>query len=150
MAVISGGVASVASAAALVLRGRSEAGAAPAPVNAPSHWVWGDRALHRDGLSLRYTAVGFAVHHLSSMFWGAVHARAFGLGPKSVRAELRNALLTTAFAAWVDLRLVPHRLTPGFQRRLSAGGLAAVYVLFGLGLAAGNAWATRLRSGRRR
>jgi len=149
-AVVSGAAASLASAAVLVLRGRTETGAAPAAVNAPSHWVWGDRALHRDGLSLRYTAVGFAVHHLSSMFWGVLHACAFGLAPQPPRVELRRAALTTAVAAWVDLRLVPHRLAPGFEQRLSTRGLMAVYALFALGLAAGHASAARLRSRRRR
>lgn len=148
-AVVSGSLASLASLAVLALGGRAEAGMAPAPVNAPSHWVWGDGALHRDGFSLRYTAVGFVVHHLSSLFWGAVHARVFGNEPKPAAAELRNALLTTAFAAWIDLRVVPHRLTPGFERRLSPATLGAVYLLFGLGLAAGSGAAARLRSARR-
>lgn len=149
-AVVSGSLASLASLAVLALRGHAEVGTAPGPVNAPSHWLWGDRALHRDGFSLRYTATGFAVHHLSSMFWGVVHARVFGTGPKSAATALRNALLTTAFAAWVDLQLVPHRLTPGFERRLSPAGLAGVYALFGLGLAAGSIAAARLQSARGR
>lgn len=134
----------------LMVRGHAEAGTAPGPVNAPSHWVWGDRALHRDGVSLRYTATGFAVHHLSSMFWGVVHARTFGTAPKGTVKALRDALLTTAFAAWVDLRVVPHRLTPGFEHRLSPAALAAVYALFALGLAAGSAAAARLQSARGR
>lgn len=148
-AVVSGTIASLASLAALALRGRAEAGRALGPVNAPSHWIWGDRALRRDGASLRYTAVGFAVHHLSSMFWGLVHARIFGDRPQTAARAARDALLTTVFAAWVDLRLVPHRLTPGFQKRLSPAGLVAVYALFGAGLALGNRLAARMVSGRR-
>jgi len=38
-------------------------------------------------------------------------------------------------AALVDLRLVPERLTPGFERRLSRRSLAWTYVGFGAGLA---------------
>lgn len=140
---VSGSVASLASFAALLLGGRAQSGQALAPVNAPSHWLWGDVALHCDGPSLRYTLVGFAVHHLSSMFWGTVHALVFGGGSKPPRLLLGEAALTTGVAAWVDLRGVPHRLAPGFQRRLSASALAGVYVFFALGLAAGNRLAAR-------
>lgn len=144
-AVVSGSAGSLASLALLALRGNSESGRALAPVNAPSHWVWGDRALRRDHASVRYTLVGLGVHHASSIFWGVVHARVFGSGLKSAHVELRNALLTGALAAWVDLRVVPHRLTPGFQRRLSPPGLLLVYLSFALGLAAGSRAAARLQ-----
>jgi len=147
--VVSGGVASLTSLAVLAARGRSEAGRALGPVNAPSHWLWGDAALHRDGASLRYTAVGFVVHHLSSMFWGAVHAAAFGVRRQTAPTLLRDAAVTTALAAWVDLRLVPRRLRPGFERRLSSPGLAGVYLLFALGLAAGHGLAARQQRRRR-
>lgn len=146
--VVSGGVASLASLAVLAVRGRREAGRALGPVNAPSHWLWGDVALHRDGASLRYTAVGLIVHHLSSMFWGAVHAATFGVRRQPLPALLRDAALTTVLAAWVDLRLVPRRLRPGFERRLSSPGLAGVYLLFALGLAAGHGLAARQRQRR--
>ena len=142
-AVVSGSVASLGSLAVLALRGRAEAGKALGPVNAPSHWLWGDVALRRDGASLRYTAVGFIVHHLSSMFWGAMHASVFGTAPKPAAVQLGEAALTTAFAAWVDLRMVPRRLAPGFERRLSSPGLAGVYLVFALGLAAGHGLAAR-------
>lgn len=146
-AVVSGSVASVASAAALIWRRRHVR--TFAPVNAPSHWLWGDVALRHQRASLRYTAVGFAIHHLSSMFWGTLHAAVFGVQPTATLTALRQAALTAAFAAWVDLRLVPHRLTPGFQHHLSRSGLAAVYALFAAGLAGGHALATRTRSLRR-
>ena len=60
----------------------------------------------------------------------------------AAEAVLRGSQLT-AVAAWVDLRLVPHRLTPGFQRRLSSRSLLMVYTLFGMGLAAGSYLAKR-------
>ena len=41
----------------------------------------------------------------------------------------------TSLAAVIDLRAVPERLTPGFERRLSSGSLALVYLAFGAGLA---------------
>jgi hypothetical protein len=149
-AVVSGGVASLVSLAGLALFGRAETGRAFGPVNAPSHWLWGDVALRNDGASFRYTAIGVVVHHLSSMFWGAVHAGVFGVLRQPPPALLRDAALTTAFAAWVDLRLVPRRLGPGFEGRLSSPGLGGVYLLFALGLAGGHHLAARRQDSRQR
>ncbi len=41
---LSGTCASILSTVALAARGRSETGSALAPINAVSHWYWGDRA----------------------------------------------------------------------------------------------------------
>jgi len=45
-----------------------------------------------------------------------------------------DAAAVTAVAALVDLRIVPHRLSPGFQDRLSGRALVQVYGGFALGL----------------
>jgi len=142
---IVGSFASLTSLAGLALRGRAENGSPWGPVNAPGHWVWGDRALLQDRRSLRYTAAGLLVHHLSAGFWGLLHEKVLGTEgqAKAVSGLLRDAAATTAVAALVDLRLVPHRLTPGFQLRLSPFSLVVVYALFGLGLAAGSYLAGR-------
>jgi hypothetical protein len=50
---------------------------------------------------------------------------------------LVDAAAVSALAAVVDLKLVPHRLTPGFQERLSSKSLALVYGSFAAGLFAG-------------
>jgi hypothetical protein len=147
-ALIAGSVASVTSGAALALRGRSDTGGIYAPLNAPSHWIWGERAIWQGGPSLRHTATGFAIHHASSVFWAVQHEAVHSRDPaKRVAAHLRDAALTTALAAWVDLRLVPDRLTPGFQRRLSGPSLLLVYGMFAFGLALGSYLA---RSGERK
>lgn len=139
-ALIVGSFASLTSLAAMVLRSRAENGTPWASVNAPSHWVWGNPALREDERSLRYTALGLVIHHASAGFWGMLHEKLLcSDGAAKVDARLlATAALTTSVAAWVDLRLVPHRLTPGFQRRLSPFSLLAVYALFGVGLAAGS------------
>lgn len=115
---------------ALALRGRVEIGSAARPINAPSHWLWGDRALKETGWSLRYTGVGFAIHQLSAVFWGCLHARR-----NKPSAPLAEAAVTTAIAVVTDLALTPGRLTPGFERHLSPRGLVWVYGAFALGLA---------------
>ncbi len=132
-------VAGALSAAVLAWRSRREAGRPWGAVNAPSHWIWGERALRRDGASARYTALGLAIHQASSFFW-AVFYRV--MRQRRRQPTLANALgdaaLLTGVAAAVDLCVVPQRLTPGFEKRLSPGSLVLVYASFavGLGLAA--------------
>lgn len=135
-AVMVGTVAGLTSLAAMAVRSRSETRTPWASVNAPSQWVWGDKALRQDGASWRYTATGFLVHQLSAGFWALLQEKFAGSdrSPRSLSALMRDAAFTAALAAWVDLRVVPQRLSPGFQHRLSFPSLVAVYGLFGAGL----------------
>lgn len=137
---IAGSVASVASAAALVVAGRHENGHAAAPVNAISHWIWDRPALYKNRPSLRHTLVGYLVHHGASIFWGTLHARAWGCRPqaKEPGPAVAGAAAAAAVACFVDYRLTPRRLTPGFEHRLSLKSMTAVYVCFALGLALGS------------
>jgi hypothetical protein len=137
---IAGSVASVASTAALLVAGRGENGHAAAPVNAISHWVWDHPALHKDRPSLRHTLIGYLVHHGASIFWGTLHARAWGCRPaaKKPLPAIAGAAAAAAVACFVDYRLTPARLTPGFEHRLSRKSMMAVYACFALGLALGS------------
>lgn len=120
---------------ALAWRGRAENASAVAPLNAVSHWLWGDEALMRNRPSLRYTGIGALIHCASSMLWAAAFS---ALRRRHRRSTLANAITdaaaVTAVAAVVDLKLVPSRFTPGFERRLSNTGLTWVYAAFGIGL----------------
>ncbi len=135
-ATVSGGWASLASTAALVLAGCRDCSSVFAPVNAVSHWVWRDRAIYQDHPSLRYTVVGYAIHHIASVFWASSFE---GLGrlsrqTRTNRELLLDAAAIAALAAVVDLRCTPDRLTPGFERRIGPAPLTGVYVAFGIGL----------------
>lgn len=138
-AAIAGTIAGLASTAALVLCGRRDTGYPTAAVNAPSQWVFGEKALDENHGSLRFTATGLAIHQASAVFWALVHEiAAYRVPCPSPRRAVCASAVTTMLAALVDLRVVPDRLTPGFQRRLCAASLIGVYALFGLGLAAGS------------
>jgi hypothetical protein len=63
-----------------------------------------------------------------------VRARRWQLTPGNAVAD---ACAISAVAAVVDLKLVPKRLTPGFEARLSNRSLALVYAGFATGLALG-------------
>jgi hypothetical protein len=107
-----------------------------AGVNAPSHWLWGDAALRQDRVSLKYTGLGALTHLASSLFWAAGYGwlrRRHDAGAPA--AALADAATVTIVAAVVDLLVVPPRLTPGFERRLSRPRLAGVYLAFAAGLA---------------
>jgi hypothetical protein len=147
---VSGNLAGLLSAAALALAGRREVADPNAPANATSHWLWGDEALSRRGPDLRHTATGFIIHQLASCFWATLHARAIAGRPASIRPgpALVAAGATAVAAALVDLKIAPHRLSPGFEHRLSGPALVAVYGCFALGLAMGSLAVGRARGSR--
>ena len=128
---ISGALAGTAAGIAVSLAGRREAGAYSAPLNATSHIVWGDAAARRNEISAKYTGTGTLLHYGAALFWAALYELLPG------RAPLRAAI-TTATAYVVDYHVVPRRLTPGFEMRVSKGALALVYGALALGLWAGS------------
>ncbi|HEY0065392.1 MAG TPA: hypothetical protein VGC21_24965 [Telluria sp.] len=136
---VSGASASVLSSAALAAFGKQEAGSVYAPTNAVSHWLWGDKAARRDGPSLRYTLVGYLIHHASATFWAVLLERFMGdrLNRSTVAQTVQAATAASAVACFVDYQMTPQRLKPGYEKRLSRPALAVVYGAFGLGLAAG-------------
>ena len=161
-AIASGAVASLLSSVVLARRGRSDAGSPAAAFNAVSHWLYGPRAYGVDAPDVRHTGLGVAVHQLSGAFWGLLFeaflhriSRSDNRSPPPMRADsgltgdpvrtpstgevVAAAAVTTVVAALTDLRLVPARLSPGFEHRLKTDSLVLVYVVFGAGLALGAA-----------
>jgi hypothetical protein len=148
-AAVSGSLAALFSAAVLAAAGRHESTHAAAPMNATSQWIWGQpEALRADRPDRRHTVTGYVVHHLAASFWAVLHARILGDRPMAQRPApaLAAALTTASVAAVVDLKMTPERFTPGFQHRVSKPALAAAYVAFAMGLAAGS---LAVRRGRR-
>ncbi len=134
--VLSGTCASILSTLALAVRGSRENDSAVAPINAVSHWYWGDRATHVDQPSFKYTVPGYLTHHATSVFWAILFERIFGGGLRGRPAPTTAAsAVTAAVACFVDYQMTPKRFTPGFEHRLSKKSLCLVYVLFGAGLA---------------
>ena len=146
--VVSGAASSLVSTAALALLGRTETGSAYAPMNAVSHWIWGDEAAEHDGFSLKYTVTGYAIHHVSATFWSVLFEKLAGekLDKKDLRVTLATSAATSAIACFVDYKMTPKRLNPGYEMRLSKKSLAGVYAAFAVGLALG---AVALRRNRR-
>ncbi|GGE79098.1 hypothetical protein [Massilia psychrophila] len=136
---VSGAAASALSTAALAALGKLGTGSAFAPTNAVSHYVWGEKAAHRDLPSMRYTALGYTIHHLSATFWAVLFERFMGerLDRMGAAPTLAAAGAASAVACFADYQLTPERLQPGYEKRLSTPSLAIMYGAFGLGLAFG-------------
>jgi hypothetical protein len=133
---IAGSLASMVSTAVLALRGRSEGGSAYAPVNAVSHWIYGDRAAYQDSASVSYTLPGYLIHHGSSLLWGTVYERWFGqrAEERDLAPALAGAVAVAGLACFVDYKMTPERLQPGFEKRLSTPSMAMVYGGVAVGL----------------
>ena len=130
---------SAATTAAAAMCGALELGRPAGPVNAVSHIVWGDEAMRHDAMSAKYTAVGTALNTAAVASWSVLHhfmfrsdRRAAGLMP-----ALARGATTAAIAYVVDYHVVPKRLTPGFEGRLSNRSLFAIYAALAVSLAIG-------------
>jgi hypothetical protein len=134
---LAGSCASVSSTAANLWVSRLDTGQPAAGTNATSHWVRGDEAFAHDGVSGRYTGLGYAVHHLSSLVWSGVHAGVRRAGPDtSLARRCGEAVAVSALACFVDFVITPKRLTPGFEARLRPASIAIIYAAFAAGLLA--------------
>jgi hypothetical protein len=140
-ALVSGSTASLLSTAALATCGAAEIGRPFAPTNAVSHWIFGDRATRANRFSWRHTGLGYLTHHAASVFWALLYEKLFGQRRRDDPAvtALGEATAVAALAYFVDYRLTPRRLMPGYERRLSGRSLFAVYASFAAGLALGGA-----------
>jgi hypothetical protein len=130
------GAAVVVTAAAL---GRRDSGSAAAPINATSHIVAGEQAADIEQLTLRNTGTGLALGVASTVFWAAVYQKLFGHAAerRGAPGALAAGAATAAIAYVTDYHVVPKRLTPGYEKRLSGKSLLTVYGALALGLAGG-------------
>ena len=140
-AVVSGSFAAVLSAAALSFCSQQEEGSAAGGLNGPSQWLWGEDEAYTREATLKHTAVGYAIHHSTSIFWATFYEHLFGRGRKRLEREVSNARVIAEAAAMaaaayvVDYKLTPRRFRPGFEKHISGASMFAVYVAFGTGLA---------------
>jgi hypothetical protein len=137
-ALLSGTLASVISTGVLLCFGYRKLGKPFAPTNATSHWLWGDiESFNSLEPTVRHTAVGYATHHASALMWALFYERWIAEEAERTSTIVLGAAALTALAAFVDYRLTPKRLTPGFEAHLSRTGMLGVFAAIGVGLAAG-------------
>ncbi|MBB5503150.1 hypothetical protein [Paraburkholderia sp. MM5384-R2] len=140
-AVPSGLLAGCVSAATAAAASTDASGSPLAPINAVTHCLWPQRALRERGFSIRHTVAGFAIHQAAAIFWAMMFEqlvdRMAGPDPSRRPGATAVAAATTVASAYVvDYKVVPNRLTPGFEAHLSRRSLGNVYVALGAGLLA--------------
>jgi hypothetical protein len=141
---ITGSVTTVATTAAALIVSKLETGSAAAGLNATSHIVWGDEAASVDGFEAKYTLVGGLLNAGAMLAWSVLHE----VMPQQTGtlAALGKGLLTSGTAYLTDYRVVPNRLTPGFEKRFSPRGMAWMYGVLGAAFTIAGAITARQRA----
>ncbi len=136
-ALVSGTVATATSAAALALLAVAAGKGAAQPLNATSHWLYGDEAAAFPHADVDHTSVGYATHHAATIFWALFFEGWLARRPaRSGLAATGRATAVAALAAAVDYTITPKRFTPGWELVLSKRAMAGVYAAMAAGFAA--------------
>lgn len=134
-----GAVASAATTVAIAGLGQLEDGNAVAPLNAVSHILWGDEAARVEGVDAQHTLTGAALNAVAIAGWAGVHELLMPReGPRRLDQALLAGAAVSAVAYVTDYHVVPRRLTPGFEKRLSNRALFGVYATLAVSLALGS------------
>lgn len=128
-ALATAGLTTAATTLAALVVSKLETGSAPAGLNATSHILWGDEAAHVDGFEPKYTVVGGLLNAGAMLAWSVMHEAL--PRPRGTIAAVTKGLLTSGVAYLTDYRVVPARLTPGFEKRFSPRGMAWMYGVLG-------------------
>lgn len=133
-AVLSGTIVSAATAATAAACGARDSGSAIAAVNAVSHILWGSDASNVRVADMKHTVPALLLNTGATIFWAAIYERIFGHAAD--RGHISKALLgggaVAALAYVTDYHMVPKRLTPGWEERVSNRSLAVIYVVLAL------------------
>ena len=146
-----GAIATAATTLAAAACGRRDGASALAPINAISHIAWGDEAASQTALSGKYTLTGLALNAVAITGWAAIYHGLVGSlaerGDPTAQALAGPAVSALAYVT--DYHVVPARLTPGFEKRLSSQSMWCVYSALAVGLALGGLSSNWRNSGRR-
>ena len=132
---VSGMAGGVLSQIASAVYGRAERGRSDLPMHAVSHIAWDDDPESHKGRHTHNYVIGTALHHGASIFWATFFEALFGRAAERSTGSALVGGATIAAAAYVtDYHVVPQRLTPGWEYRLSRRSLAATYIVLALTL----------------
>jgi hypothetical protein len=130
-----GSLAGAATTAAIAWLGAREAGSAAGPINATSHVLWGDEAGATDAIDVKHTLPGLLINGGAGVFWALVYELLRSRArPGDRAAALANGAAVAGLAYVVDYHLIPRRLTPGWELRLSRRSVALGFVVLGAAL----------------
>jgi hypothetical protein len=133
----SGSFAGLVTMATVALAGMREARSGIGPINATSHVIWGDKAGTTNTVDLKHTLPGVLINGAAGVFWALAHelvkTRLRRGGPA---ATIAGGAAVAGAAYLVDYHVIPRRLSPGWELRLSRGSVALGFVALGLSLVA--------------
>ena len=137
-ALLTGTVASIATTGALMLLAKQQGKRVHQPTNATSHWLHGEKAGAVRDADASHTALGYATHHASAVFWALLFESWLADRPRrSPTQMLADAAGMATIAAAVDYAIVPKRLTPGWEAVLPKRSIALTFGVLALSLAGG-------------
>jgi hypothetical protein len=146
-----GGAAGAASMATVMLAAMAEGRSPLQPVNATSHWIWGDEAGRHTRPDIAHTLTGAVTNQSAAMFWGALFgAWLSSRPPRSTAQMFRDAAAMGVIATTLDYGILPRRLSPGWELALSRPSVGLSMAAMALGLALGGLAAQEPRMRRRR
>lgn len=122
--------------AIVAARGQRKTGSATASVNASSHAIWGDKAAGVEVITARHTVPGVIFNMAGAAWWALVFEKLFG-DRRGFPAALLGGTATAGLAYLVDYHIVPKRLTPGWEHRVSRGSLFMALGAMAAGLIVG-------------
>jgi hypothetical protein len=124
--------------ATIMLASDKELGAPWAAINAICHVVDGDEMTQPSEWSPRESPLGIVINGTAMAVWGVLYEGALAV-TKTQSSPFTGALgALTAYV--VDYHLVPKRLTPGIEKKLSSSSLLAVYLALGIALSLSGRW----------
>lgn len=135
-AVVSGAIASASTLASAAARGRRDSGSAIAAVNAISHIVWGRGASSVRVADVKHTLPALLLNTGATVFWAGIYERVFGRAAREghLAKAVAGGGAVAALAYVTDYHLVPKRLTPGWEERVSRSSLGIIYGVLALSL----------------
>lgn len=134
---VSGAISAVTTTAAAALLGKRHGQNPAAPINAISHIPFGEKAARQDKPSLKYTATGALLNSMAVTGWAALLQLLVARKKPSAAQSLAAGAAVSAAAYVTDYHVVPKRLTPGFEERLTKKDLGTIYAVLAVSLAIG-------------
>lgn len=139
-----GALATASTTAALAILGKLENDSAVSPINAVSHMLWGHKAAETEAVDAAHTLAGAGLNAAAVTAWAGMHELFMPrTGSPTVQRALLSGAATAALAYATDYHIVPKRLAPGFEKRLSQPALLGVFATLAVALAAASLYRGR-------
>lgn len=125
--------------ATVAMRCRRDGGSGWAPINATSHVLYGPRAAHASGATWAQTVPGLIINLGAGLWWALVFETLFGrqIERRGATGAVLGGATTGALAYLLDYRLLPRRLSPGWELSVSRRSVGMGLAALGAGLAVG-------------